>query len=183
MNRRLLLKYGIFGSATLLCGGLFVGLQSSAEHAPQQSLRLFSPKEYSILYAIANCIIPETTEFPSICELQIVEKIDLLLSNAHPEVQQEIQMGLQLLENALTNGIFQGKFRPFSQLSIEEQTLCLEDWRLSSLHVRRTLFGVFNGLCQSAYYANISVHHLVGYDGPPQYLLDMVRTAQYQALP
>jgi hypothetical protein len=175
LNRRNLLKYGLLGSGLLAIGGL--GLQSTKLMKASQPLLVLSTVEFSILFAVANRLLPQNGGFPAASDLHIAERVDHILSKAHPDVQSEIKQVLHLIENALVGTILGGHIRPFSQCSSKTQDQILEQWKLSSLSLRRTAFKALNGLCGATYYADSKTYALLGYDGPPEHLLNLVRAA------
>ncbi len=177
MHRRTILKYGFFGSLALLGGGIGLSLQDSKSYEPNGQPTVFSMDTLAILAAVAEAIIPSNPPFPSALEVDVPEKVDLLLSSAHPAVQEEITLLLGLLENAVVNTLLHFRPRPFSQLSLEERTEILQSWAESSIAVQRKGYKALNGLCQSAYYAQSKVHSLVGYNGPPPHLQSLVNAA------
>lgn len=176
MKRRTYLKYGFFGSIALLTGGLGLSLQSTKHYSDTDDLWVLSNRELAILAAVAEAIIPHSSDFPSALELNVPEAIDRLLKLAHPAVQEEITLLLALLENATANALLHFSPVPFSQMSLQDRTSILTKWATSSLSVQRKGYKALNGLCQSAYYAQSQSHALIGYDGPPAHLLQLVQS-------
>jgi len=177
MKRRTILT---LGGITGLCAvtGIGLSLQSSKPYPHDEDSRLtFSARELSILASVAETILPSNKDFPSGLTLKVAEGVDTLLSNAHPSVVTEIKQLLMLLENAALNGLTHFHPIPFSHMPLEERTEILNDWASSPLALQRKGFKALNGLCQSAYYAQSSVHNLVGYDGPPSNILALVNAA------
>ena len=177
MKRRTLLTLG--GIAGLFAvSGIGLSLQSSKAYPHDEDSRLtFSARELSILAAIAETIVPHNKDFPSGLTLKVAAGVDALLSKAHPDAVTEIKQLLMLLENAALNGLTHFHPIPFSQMPLEERTEILDGWASSPLALQRKGFKALNGLCQSAYYAQSSVHSLVGYDGPPSNILALVQSA------
>lgn len=177
MHRRTFLKYGFFGSLALLGGGIGLSLQDSKPYQANRQPTVFSTNTLAILAAVAEAIIPQNAPFPSALDLNVPEKVDMLLASAHPAVQEEITLLLRLLENAAINTLLHFRPLPFSQLSLEERTAILTGWAKSPVAVQRKGYKALNGLCQSAYYAQSKVHSLVGYEGPPPHLQLLVNAA------
>ena len=177
MKRRNLLTMG--GVAGLFAvTGIGLSLQSTKSYPHDDNSRLtFSARELSILAAVAETILPQNKDFPSGLTLKVAEGVDSLLSKSHPSVIAEIKQLLMLLENAALNGLTHFHPIPFSQMLLEERTQILDGWATSPLALQRKGFKALNGLCQSAYYAQSSVHSLVGYDGPPAHILPLIVAA------
>ena len=137
-----------------------------------RALSVFSAREYSILTAIISRLLPSNGVYPDPIELEVAEKIDTLMSRAHPGTAQEIKLVLRLIENAAAGLLFDGNPRPFTQCTPEKQDQILEAWRTSRLSVRRGAFKAINSLCAGTYYADPRTHRFLGYNGPPAGLLE-----------
>lgn len=180
INRRQVLKYGLTGTFILAAGGVTLALQPTKMVVPPGELKCLTDKEYSILFAIAETLLPPTEPFPAASELQIAYTVDGVLAKTHPGVQSEIKQVLGLIENAAAATLFDGNPRPFSRSLKTTQHKIIERWRTSNLHIRRTAFKAVAGLCNGAYYARKESCQLVGYPGPPQHLLAIVNALKEQ---
>ena len=182
MERRNFLKYGLLGSLALVGGGLSLSLQSTKPYSDTDDLWVFTNKELAVLAAVAEAIVPANSAFPSANELQVPEAIDRLLKMSHPAVQEEIKLLLGLIENAAANAVLHLSPKPFSQMTLNARTEILAKWASSRLSLQRKGYKALNGLCQSAYYAQSRTHALLGYDGPPVHLLNLVQSAARQGV-
>ena len=180
MRRRKLLKYGLFGTGLLATAAVGLGTRGTKEREPRTELHCFSVQEFSILVAIAECIIPGDTFFPPASALNVAEGIDSFLSTTEPYVQADFKALLLLIENALSNGLLEGMPQTFTNSSPEEQTMLLRSWQHSSIDIRRTAYKALNGICQATYFGNPESHALLGYDGPPPHLLQLIQRAGAQ---
>ena len=179
-NRRTILKYGLAGSLLLSVGGVGLSLQKTKLVPSQQPLQVLSETEFSILYAIANVLLPAMDSFPSAHAIQVAEGVDSTLAHSHVDVQTEIKQALLLIENALAGLILDQRTRPFTQLSKEEQNNTLLAWKNSSIQLRRKALKALNALCSGAYFASPETHALVGYSGPPQHILEIRKSMGIQ---
>ena len=175
IGRRQMLKYGGLGALALSLGGLTLALQPSLMVEPPGPLKCLSKQEYSILFAIAEVLLPENNPFPAASKIQVAYRVDAVLARAHTGVQTEIKQVLSLIENAAAATLFDGHPRPFTRSLPTTQTTIIDNWRQSSLHIRRTAFKAISGLCNGVYYANSENYALVGYDGPPAHLLALIQ--------
>ena len=180
LNRRTILKYGLAGSLLLGIGGVGLSLQETKRVASQKPLQVLSETEFSILYAIADILLPATGSFPAAHTVQVAEGVDETLAHSHAEVQAEIKQALLLIENAFAGFVLDQRTRPFTQLSQAEQDEALAAWKTSKIMLRRKAFKALNALCSGAYFAAPQTHALVGYSGPPQHILDMRKSMGIQ---
>ena len=177
MKRRYLIKYGLFGAGVLTASAVGLSLRETKFREPKADLYCFSLLEFSILAAIAECILPGDTFFPSASVVQVAENMDKFLSTTESYVQSDFKALLHLIENAFGNGLLELHPQTFTYSSPEEQIILLESWQHSSIALRRTAYKALNGLCQATYFGTAETNGVVGYDGPPPYLVEMVRKA------
>ena len=170
LSRRMILKYGLGGLAVLTAGGIGLSLQSTKMQEPSQRLKVLSLREFSILWAIAESMLPAHGSFPPASQLNIAEKVDDLLSRCNPAVGAEISQVLMLFENAAINTIFDQTPTPFSQEDPEQQKQRINYWRNSKIPLRRTAYQALNGICGATYYSLPEINELMNYPGPPQYM-------------
>ena len=168
-TRRTFLVVGAAGAAALALGGFGLALQGTVMREPSQMLLALSPREFSILAAIADRISPGGEGLPTASEAGVAEKLDELLYKLDPTVTVELSQLLRLIENALVGLAFDGRVRVFTALSPEEQDRVLEGWRTSRFPLRRAGFKALCGLCNAVYWATPSTYAHTGYPGPPDF--------------
>ena len=180
LSRRSILKYGLGGAVALMVGGTGLAFQSTKMIEPAIPLKSLSQREFSVLHAVAEVMLPKQGRFPAASELQVAEQVDELLSGMHPGIVAELRQALLLVENALASAVFDQHFRPFTQQPLEVQHEILESWRQSRLALRRTVFQALNGICAGVYYASPVIFSAVGYGGPPQVILQLREALEQQ---
>ncbi|MBX7114141.1 MAG: gluconate 2-dehydrogenase subunit 3 family protein [Myxococcaceae bacterium] len=173
-TRRGVLKKGLFGGALLLLGssGWLASRATKRVPLPEEGLKVLSPRQYAVLHALAEALIPASGAFPSAEKLRVAFEADRILERVDVTAQTEITALIGLFENALANAIFGQRLRPFTQLEPTEREKAALEWRDSRLAVRRTGFRALRGLLMAAYYGNPAVFAAIGYAGPPQGLHD-----------
>lgn len=169
ISRRTVLRYGLGGALLLGAGGLGLSLQRTQLREPAWPLLALDERSFSILAAISERMTPHGDGLPSARSLHVAESIDGLLAAAEPGVADEVKQVLGLIENGVAGLLFDGRPRPFTQLSPEDQDRALAAWRQSSLSIRRTAYKALHGLCMAAYYAKPETYAAVGYPGPPDF--------------
>jgi hypothetical protein len=157
MNRRQLLKRGLFGGLLLAGAGLAAWPPRGAAHG---ELRALSARAHAILAALAARIVPGSDG------VALATRIDASLAGM-PEAQlSEFHQLVSLFDNALVGLLFEGRATPFSRLSPEAQDARLEAWRSSSWVVRRSGYQLLRRLCLAVHYGDRSTHAAIGYPGP-----------------
>ena len=169
MNRRTVLRFGLGGAALLAVGGIGLSLRGGVPRAPARPLQALSEREFAVLAAVADCILPGGEGFPSAAELQVAERTDALLAASDPRVVEELGSLLRLMDNALAGLLLGGSPTPFTALSAAEQEALLTSWRDSSLALKKGAFKALRSACLLAYFTNPGSFAAVGYPGPPDF--------------
>ena len=166
MNRRTFIRRGLFGGV-LLAGGGSIGLvawPSDERVRARHPLRALDARQFAVLAAVAGRMVTAPKADPVV----IAERLDAQMATAPAEVRADFGKLLLLLENAFAGFVLDGRARPFTRLSPEEQDDVLADWRDSRLALRRSGFSALRKLTQAAWYAAPEAWADVGYPGPPQ---------------
>jgi len=169
LSRRSLLKRGLLGGSLLALGGMgFLALRGGrAVPLPPEGLRVFSPREYAVLDAVARRLVRPRKGWPTVDELGVALAADRIAERTEKSAQKELKQLLGLFENGLAGFLFGGWTRPFTGLDGEEQDRVLAQWRDSSLAIRRTGFSALRTLVLAGYYKSPRVWPAVGYPGLP----------------
>ena len=115
------------------------------------------PLQTRVQHFVCHCrgaLTENIDPFPAASKIQVAYRVDAVLARAHTGVQTEIKQVLSLIENAAAATLFDGHPRPFTRSLPTTQTTIIDNWRQSSLHIRRTAFKAISGLCNGVYYAN-----------------------------
>ena len=166
-SRRTLLTWGLAGTSVLAVGGGCLLLYPGVESTAARPLKYLSPKAFSALAALVDCLCPGAPGLPSGRELLIAEAVDEQLATMDPGVAGELHALLAVMENALPGVLLDLRFQPFSTLSPERQREVLEGWKTSQLHLRRMAFKGLSTLVNAAYWGHPQTFGHHGYPGPP----------------
>jgi hypothetical protein len=166
VQRRVFLKRGIFGGALLAtAGGLGLGFwPTSSTFRPKRALVALGERHFAILAAISARVVGA----PGADPVEIAHAIDQTLSIAYEESLADLKNLLLLFDNALVAMVFDRRARPFTSLAPEEQDAVLDNWKTSSITLRRSGYRALRNLAVSAHYASPAVWESVGYPGPPE---------------
>jgi hypothetical protein len=169
LSRRSLLKRGLLGGSLLGLGGLgFLALRGGRlVPVPPDGLRVFSPREFAVLDAVAHRLVRPRAGWPTVEELGVALAADRIAERTEPSAQKELKQLLGLFENGLAGFLFGGRTHPFTALDGEEQDRVLAEWRDSNLALRRTGFSALRTLVLAGYYKSPRVWPALGYLGLP----------------
>ena len=178
MNRRQFLSYTLGTGAVVTTGLLSLSFQGSVLVSPPQSLSTLTQREYSILYHIAEILIPATPPFPSASQLNVAMQVDAVIAQTAPEQQDQFKLVLALVENPSLSTLLAFQTKPFTQSTNQQQTDRIERWRTGPNQLR-SAFKALNGMCNAAYYSSPKIEALIGYDGPPAFIKEIRKTKGY----
>jgi len=170
MKRRTLLKLGLSGGALLALGGVGLSLRGPGRlRSVPPNLKQLSERQYLTLAAVAARVCPQRKNAPSTDDVQVAQKLDLLLETMHPADSQDFKQLLNLFDNALAGLLLDGRITTFTGASAAVQDEILQSWRTSTFLVKRTGYKAMVGLCAATYFGDPSTYASVGYPGPPDY--------------
>ena len=133
------------------------------EFGEEKELLVLTPRQYKILSAFADRIIPRGGAFAlGALDVGVSESVDRMLSNFDRTIQKGLRMLLMLIE--YSTFFFTRKFRPFTRLSPEDQDSYLKSWEVSRFYLRRSSFLVLKMLCLTIFYSDERVEKDVGYE-------------------
>ncbi len=169
LSRRRFLKVGLAGTAVVVLGGAGLALRRTVlREGPAARLKTFTPKEFSIFAAIADRVCPPGGDgAPGATALEVARKADLVVSTLDEPTRKEFKLLLHVFDNGLAGFLFEGRLRPFTQLSPAEQDRSLASWGRSRLAFRRTGYEAVKRLAGALYYADERTWTRIGYPGPP----------------
>lgn len=168
-SRRTILKHGLVGTGLLVIGGVGLGLRGTHYRQARRPLNILTQRQFSTLAAVADRISPGDEDLPSAWDMEVAEKIDLLMASKAPADAEEFAMVLDLLENALVGAVLDFRITTFTGSSRAVQDAVLHGMRTSSISARRTMFIALRGLCTAAYWGDPRTHAVTGYEGPPNF--------------
>lgn len=170
-SRRGFLSKGLVGGALLALGGggaaALFARGTRLLPLPPEGLQVLDAREYAVVAAISDRLVPAAADFQSAAEARVAFKADRILSMNDVTAQAEVKQLLGLFENALPNFLFGLRFTPFSQMDPAAQDAVLREWQTSAIAVRRTGYTALKALVMAAYYGSKETWASVGYPGPP----------------
>lgn len=124
-------------------------------------LHVLSPKEYNVLRAVGDRIVPQATDVPA---LDLARKADAILAGVRPEMQRDFKLLLIAFEYGAL--LLSGRLKFFSQMCPQEQDAYLESWQRSRLAFKRMGFQVLKRTALATYYGCRESWIRIGYPGP-----------------
>jgi len=169
LQRRVFLKVGLGGAAALALGGLGLGLRPTVYVPMKGELICLNERQYAVLSAMADCIVSPTPDMPSVEDLNVVQAIDGMLSDLHPEDTRQLLQAVGLLENALSGLLWDGRIHTFTGSSRLGRVQILDGWRHSRLSVKKQAYLALHQLCVAAYWGHPEAYRFTDYPGPPDF--------------
>jgi hypothetical protein len=163
LSRRDVAKMGLAGMLLASAGGVALFLRPTVLREPRRALWALTPRDYSILAAIADRVGPANGAFPAASDIEVPERIDDLLATLPGGVARELSDALIVIEETVPG------LSTFTGSSPEQQDAILDGWRTSRLETRRMIYKGVVGLISATYYASPEVWKAVGYPGPPDF--------------
>jgi hypothetical protein len=127
-------------------------------------LRFLSPKQFLVLEAICDRMVPAAEGVPGATDLNVATHLDQYLSTMDRGVAEQIAQLLDLLEWSPL--VFDFKPARFTLLTPVQRDEVLHAWSTSRFEFRRTGFQALRRLSMAAYYGQEGSWHAIGYDGP-----------------
>jgi hypothetical protein len=167
LTRRNFIERGLLGSGLLLLGGALpagcANYRQVVRETDAAQLQFFNVKEYAVMLAAADALLPDPGPFPHHRDLGTVLKIDHELAQWDAVRSKDIPLLLQLFEHGPL--LFGHGFSRFSNLGRKQQRRYLAGWGESAILLRRSGFMAFKGLVAFYYFSDPAVWPLIGYDG------------------
>ncbi len=168
IERREFFRRGLCGSAALALAATApagcAGYENFAAADETAELAFFSVKEYAVMSAAADALLPQGNGYPSHRELGIVRLLDREFAQWEPVRSKDIRLVLNLVEHGTLP--FALTFSRFTRMDRKAQRDYLLSWGESGLNFRRAVFLALKGLLAFYYFADPRVWEQLGYDGP-----------------
>jgi gluconate 2-dehydrogenase subunit 3-like protein len=160
--RRSFLKRVLAALAVLLLGAIWIGRWSSRVHKrPRRHLRFLSPKEFSVLTAVAETMLPRWPDAPGFASLETIERIDESLAQLPAYRTQDVPGLLWAIEHLPS--VTTGAFGTFTALPDADRTAVLRAWETSDRARLRTAYASLKYLVMLHYYADRRAWGSFGY--------------------
>lgn len=163
MDRRRFIQGSAAGVGAGAAGAAAVALnENDALPAPREALSVLDDVTFGVLVCFAHRLFPSG----QINVAGVAHSVDSALRHAHPEVQADVRLALQLLENGLVGVFTRSSLRLFSKLGPEAQDRAIDAWSRSYLEPIRAAAASLRKLCYGACYAQLAHAEQIGYPGP-----------------
>lgn len=169
MKRRGFVKVaGGVGLAALGGAGALFARRTKEVPLPQERLRFFTAREYSIFHAVAETVVTPPAKGPGIDEVGVALNADRHLARLDEDARRDFRRLLGLFDNALAGFLLCGTTAPFTQLTPEKRAAYLQKWERHRIGALRSGFVALKRLAASCYYGDPGTYGGVGYPGPPE---------------
>lgn len=165
-SRRRFLKKTVLGLAALSFSR--IALSSSPQSgdilSTKTGLRFLSPRQFQVLEAICDRMLPAAEGLPGATDLKVAAHLDVYLSTMDRSVGQQIAQLLDLFEWSPL--LFDFKPARFTSLTPDQRDEVLHGWATSRFEFRRTGFQALRRLSMAGYYGQEGSWKAIGYEGP-----------------
>lgn len=167
MRRRTALKTaGGVALVALGCAGALFARRTRMVPLPSEPLSYFTPREFSIVHAVAEAMITVPPGQPTVTDVPVALNADRLMARNPQDAQKDIHRLLALFDNALAGFLLVGTTAPFTQLDLAGRQAFLARWERHRLPVLRTGFVALKRLTMACYYGDPRTYRGIGYPGP-----------------
>lgn len=164
-SRRSFIIGGLVGGAALVAasGGYLALRRGKTTPAAPRPLKALAPANFPLLVAVIARVIPPGSDADPV---QIALAIDETLTYTPPVVQEEMNLGMRLLENGLAGLLTRGSATPFTLLSPEAQDQALLRWRDADVGQLNAAYHGLRKLTLGKFYQDLKHGREIGYPGP-----------------
>lgn len=164
IDRRRFLKRSASGMVLLSVGSLLPA-GCSRYPKPVAPLRVFDPREYAILNALAERLLGvEGAIGAGTSQIDVGANVDGFVVNWDTEAQRQLRTMLRVFEHGTY--LFDLRRKRFTRLTASKQDEYLAGWMNSTLGVRRVIFRALKLLVAAGFYREPRAWTPIGYDGP-----------------
>ena len=161
MQRRGLLKLGLFGGALLAGGGLL------ATYAGRDAARDRETVLRAVATAVLASALPANGAARDQALLDAVSSSNTAIAGLSPSAQAELAQLFTLLAAAPTRIALAGVNKPWPDASVQEVTDFLQRWRSHPLALMQSGYHALHDLVAGPWYGNAANWSAIGYPGPP----------------
>ncbi|MBW1877164.1 MAG: hypothetical protein JRJ84_02255 [Deltaproteobacteria bacterium] len=163
LNRRRVLQIGLLGGVALAAAGTLSWVRFGYHLQPGERPVALSPKEWCVVRAMVEALLPADGDLPAGIDLGIVQRIDEEVWSAPPGVTKDLKAALQLMEHAPPALGFAGRF---SSLSPEARRACFDRMLRSRWGLLVQTAVAYKQMAHLFYYGHPATWGATGYDGP-----------------
>lgn len=180
LSRRQFLGVSMLGSLAIYSGSGLAALTTAREvHASTFASDLLRPVDVAYFSAVLPAVIIQA-ESPSATQ-SFLSSMERMLTPASPHTLGAIQDLVDLLTGALTRQVMTLSWTDWPDMTTEQATEVLEDWRDSSLGLKRAAYGLTTSLVRTAWYMQPGAQALSGYPGAPKKIVGAISATDSRA--
>lgn len=163
----------MIGSLAVYTGAGFSAIIPSGKvQASTFSSDLLRPVDVAYFSAVLPAVIIQADSGSATRSFLL--SMERMLTPASPHTMGAIQDLVDLLTGALTRQIMTLSWTNWPDMSPEQVTEVLEDWRDSSLGLKRVAYGLTTSLVRTAWYMQPEAQVVSGYPGAPKKIVGAI---------
>ena len=176
LSRRQFLGVSMMGSLALSTGaGLAALTGSGAVQASTFSSDILRPVDVAYFSAVLPAVIVQADS--EAATDSFLTSMESMLTPASPHTMGAIQDLVDLLTGAVTRQIMTLSWTDWPDMTPEQATEVLEDWRDSSLGLKRVAYGLTTSLVRTAWYMQPDAQVVSGYPGSPKKVVGVMQSS------
>lgn len=171
LTRRQLVRRGVVGTVLIAAAGAAGAFWwPTRRRRPRPGLRVLDEREASILGAVAETMLAIEPGAPQADAVDVVGRVDAVLTRSPADVQREFSRLLRVFENGATGLATASGWTSFTAASRSSREKRLHAWQTSRVALFRTGFQAMKRFCGACYYSSPRSWPAIGYPGPPDIL-------------
>jgi len=166
-SRRSFLKLGVGGAAVVAFSGGILSWWFSKGYSSQLAVGdkpiSLSVKEFAVIRAVVQTLLPEGDGFPSGESLGLAQRFDEEVWAASDSLRSDLKNGIQLFEHGT---LLVGYRSRFTELSLSEREACFTAYLTGKNDLLRQVALAFREMSHFFYYVHPEIWPRIGYPGP-----------------
>lgn len=171
LNRRQVLKIGLFGTAVLATAGGIASLSGCSSDTSAQGFQQLREGDLPMLRRVIPVLLadalPQTQQADTLESM--LHTLDNNLNHLSPSLNRQVLQLFDLLTLGVTRGLTTGIWGSWENASDEAIRAFLTRWDGSSVLLLRQGASVLTNLAQLSWYTTPASWSQCGYPGPPQF--------------
>ncbi|MAY01047.1 MAG: hypothetical protein CMI08_17935 [Oceanospirillaceae bacterium] len=169
-TRRGFMQLSTASAALLTLAGTAAGLSGCSKQPAAEGYRLLRQGDIELLSALAPVILADgyPGQLGAQAETRLMQALDNLIGTLQEYSRSQLMLLLDVLQVAPIRSVMGAQWRSWTAASEEDINDFLNDWKNSSLQLKRMGYGSLCKLLTMCWYMQPETFAVSGYPGPPK---------------